>query len=269
MSRCAIRRFPKSSRCRSSAADSALRRSGFAPEVSREQYSARVGAGAVIFQFPLPGRREKTGSIVDVVVSEGPNPTAVPSLGGMTEAGASAALLRAHLVGRFSRSYSETVTAGKVIQWTSPDGTRVFYGDKVDVVISEGPAPQTLPLDLKGGQLNWTQAASALADLHLTPTRQGEYTTLIRPGQVITTKPAPGATVPGHSQVLVYVSLGPPFVKVPSLQADSVSVAEQKLSSLGLKWQLYGPPGARFVLNEVPGADAYVRTGDTILVYLF
>ena len=85
----------------------------------------------------------------------------------------------------------------------------------------------------------------------------------------MTTKPAPGTSVPGHSTVVVYTSIGPPFVKVPSLFADSATVAEQKLRQLGLKWRLFGPPGAGFVLTTLPSPNTPVRVGSTVNLYLY
>jgi beta-lactam-binding protein with PASTA domain len=69
--------------------------------------------------------------------------------------------------------------------------------------------------------------------------------------------------------VVVYVSLGPPYVTVPSLYADSAAQAEKALGSFGLKWELYGPGGADFVLTEIPAAGRSVRVGSTVDVYLY
>jgi len=254
---------------RISAADSALRRAGLTPEVSSLQYSGVAAAGRVIFQLPSKGAREKAGSIVKMVVSQGRHPTVLPSLSvGMTEASANAALRHAHLVPQFSRSYSETVTVGSVVSWSSLAGTRVFYGDKVSMVISKGPAPQTIPTDLSGGVLTWQEAESALTNLHLKPIEHQEYSVSVPAGYVVTTNPVPGATVQGHTTVLVFVSEGPPFVKVPPIIGDSESGAEQTLSSLGLKWQFFGPPGATFVLGTYPGEGTSLRVGSTVVIYL-
>jgi serine/threonine-protein kinase len=251
------------------AANAALRRTGLTPEVSGEQYSERVARGGVMSQLPRSGAREKAGSIVKMVISKGRHPTVLPSLGGMTEAMARSALRRAHLVPDFSRQYNETVDLGAVVSWDSLDGAKVFYGDTVDVVISKGPAPETIPADLSGGLLNWTQAESVLTDLHLKPLEDLEYSFSVPAGYVVTSRPSPGHTVPGHSTVLVFVSEGPPFVKIPSLYADSTAVAEQALSSAGLKWQLFGPPGANFVLTQLPPAGQSVRFGATVDLYLY
>jgi serine/threonine-protein kinase len=187
----------------------------------------------------------------------------------MTGAMASSALRHAHLVPDFSKQYNETVDLGVVVSWDSLAGAKVFYGDTVDVVISKGPAPETIPADLSGGVLTWTQAESALTDLHLNPVEDLEYSISVSAGYVVTSRPSPGHTVPGHSTVTVFVSEGPPFVKVPQLYADSVAVAEQALSSVGLQWSLYGPPSAGFVVAQIPGAGTSVRVGTTVTLYLF
>jgi serine/threonine-protein kinase len=145
----------------------------------------------------------------------------------------------------------------------------VFYGDTVDLVISKGPEPQLIPSDLSGGVLTSTQADSVLTDLHLKPIDDQEYSSSVPAGYVISTKPASGETVPGHSTVQVFVSAGPPFVTVPSLYADSAAVAEQTLGSLGLQWILYGPPSANFVLTQIPAAGTSVRVGTTVTIYLY
>ena len=58
-------------------------------------------------------------------------------------------------------------------------------------------------------------------------------------------------------------------MKVPSLFADSATVAEQKLGQLGLKWRLFGPPGAGIVLTTLPAPNTSVRVGSTVLLYLY
>jgi beta-lactam-binding protein with PASTA domain len=79
----------------------------------------------------------------------------------------------------------------------------------------------------------------------------------------------PGTTVPGHSTVTVVVSLGPPYVKVPQIFGDSATAAEQALSSLGLKWMLFGPSTADFVLTEIPSAGHLIQVGQTVDIYLY
>jgi serine/threonine-protein kinase len=227
-----------------------------------------VPTGWVISQVPPRGRREKAGGIVRYVISQGRHPTAVPSLSGMSQEKATAALLGAHLVERISQRYSETVPSGTVVSWRSLAGSHVFYGDAVLVVFSKGPSPQTIPDNLAGGVSTWTQAESALADTHLTPVQNPRYSTTIPAGFVVTTEPPPGTTVPGHSRVLVFVSQGPPYETIPPIIGKSFAAAEQALAALGLKWQPFGPAGASTVLNTVPSVGQSARYGTTVDVYL-
>ena len=251
------------------AAEAALRKIGLTPEVSGALYSGSVAPGLVISQLPRSGTREESASIVKLVISQGRHPTSLPSLAGMNAEKAGAAIRRAHLVPRFVEQYNETVALGTVVSSNAPAGTRMFYGDTVEVVISKGPAPQLIPADLSGGVLTSTQADSVLEDLHLTPVDEQEYSTSVPDGYVVGTRPAPGQIVPGHSTVRVLVSAGPPYVTIPPLNADLVAVAEQTLSSLGLQWALYGPPNADFVLSQLPAPGTSVRVGTTVSLYLY
>ena len=74
-----------------------------------------------------------------MVISEGRHPTALPEPCGHDRGEAGTAVRRAHLVPQFFEQYSETVAFGAVVSWNAPAGSRVFYGDTVDVVISKGP----------------------------------------------------------------------------------------------------------------------------------
>jgi serine/threonine-protein kinase len=252
------------------AARAAIQRSGLYPELIAERYSQTVPAGEVISQSPRASAREKSGSIVRIVISEGPHPTAVPSLGGLSGAKAKALLLGAHLVPKLSSQFSETVTTGNVIAWHSVSTTgRVFYGDVVAVVISKGPMPQMIPVDLGGGLRTWAQAEAALSDLHLQAVQNPRYSTTIPAGFVVSTQPSPGATVPGHSKVLVFVSQGPPYVTIPPVYGKTAAVAEQALGALGLKWVPFGPAGANNVLTTLPREGQSVRYGTTVDIYLY
>jgi len=250
------------------AAEAAIARTGLTPEVSGAVYSGSVAPGRVISERPSSGTREKSASIVRIVISQGRHPTTVPRLVGLTEKDAAAAIRDAHLVGRFVPRYSETVALGTVVSY-APAGPRLLYGDTVEVVISKGPQPQLIPADLSGGVLTATQAGSVLEDLHLTPIDEQVYSTTVPAGYVMGTRPAPGQVVPGHSTVRVLVSAGPPYVTIPTLYSDSVAVAEQALSSLGLQWTLYGPPNADYVLSQLPASGTSVRVGTTVALYLY
>lgn len=122
----------------------ALDAAGFPAQVLR-QYSASVPAGVVGQQFPAGGATAAAGSQVAIMISLGKEPTgavtvAVPSLSGMSEADAVAAVQAAGLTADVKTITSETVPKGTVgFQYPNAGGS-VQPGSSVLVVVSSGPA---------------------------------------------------------------------------------------------------------------------------------
>ena len=250
------------------ATDAVLRRTGLTPEVSGAFYSGRVARGGVISQLPRSGAREKTASIVKMVISEGRHPASLPSLAGMTEAMAGTAVRRAHLVPQFFEQYSETVALGAVVSSNAPAGSRVFYGDTVDVVNLKGPEPQLIPADLSGGVLTSMQADSILTNLQLRPIDDQEYSNSVPLGYVISTKPASGQIVPGHSTVQVFVSAGPAVCDDPVAVRRFGGRRRANAGLFGSPVDALGPPSTDFVLSQLPAAGTSARVGSRYLLPL-
>jgi len=125
-----------------------------------------VPAGAVI-SAPLAegvkadaqGRVPK-GSAVDLLLSSGPAPRAVPDgLVGATREEAVAALEAVQLTATVTEEHSETVAKGVVISAGQPAGTELDRGAAVPIVVSAGPAPIPIP-DVK-----WISGAMATQEL--------------------------------------------------------------------------------------------------------
>jgi hypothetical protein len=109
--------------------------------------SATIPAGSVISQNPAPGTPVMPGSPVALVVSLGG--AMVPNVVGATQSAASATLNGAQLtVGAVSMAASAVVPAGSVISESPGAGTLVALGSAVALVISTGPPPVTLAVDV-------------------------------------------------------------------------------------------------------------------------
>ncbi len=107
-----------------------------------ETSSDSVDAGMVISQNPAAGIRVQAESIVDLVVSTGPVLKAVPNLVGLPEESASFSLGKSGLVvGTLRNEHDDAVQAGHVILQNPAAGKKVAPDSRVDLVISEGPAP--------------------------------------------------------------------------------------------------------------------------------
>lgn len=138
-----------------------------------------------------------------VVLSLGTPVVPVPSLSGLTETAAVAAVTRAGLVASTAFTYSATTQPQTVVSW-SPTGS-LPEGATVTIEISKGPAPPTVP-DLAG--LPWASAAQVLTGDGLVPVEVLVSTDLFVAGEVVATDPLAGETVSPGATIVVEVSQG-------------------------------------------------------------
>ncbi|OUM42804.1 protein kinase domain-containing protein [Arthrobacter sedimenti] len=118
---------------------------GLAVGTIEEHYDESVAAGMVSRQVPEQGAERHRGSAVDLVVSLGPEPVAVPDVTGLTEQDAVAAVEQAGLeaVVNDAAEYSRTVPAGAVLGRT-PSG-EVQRGTRITLTLSRGPRMVRVP----------------------------------------------------------------------------------------------------------------------------
>jgi len=186
-------------------AQAALTAAGLAAGAVSEEYSATVAEGWVIDQAPEPGAPVAPGTAVDIVVSKGPEPGAVPYLKGMTRAQAESALLMAGLaVGDLTQTYNKNVPAGRVISQNPEAGTVVPASSPVDMTVSLGPQPVAVP-DLVG--MMQEEALAALPAAKLTAGAVTEqFTEDAAPGTVLSQQPEAGTIVDEDTSVDLVVA---------------------------------------------------------------
>jgi serine/threonine-protein kinase len=113
--------------------------------------SAKVTKGDIITTDPSSGAKVSRGSTVLVYVSSGKTPAIVPSLSGLTETAAKAAISAAKLTYGTSQSgHSPTIPAGTVISSDPASGATAQEGDRVNLVVSDGliNVPSVVGLDI-------------------------------------------------------------------------------------------------------------------------
>ena len=165
-----------------------------------QEYSEDVQEGLVISQSEDPGTSLPHDTAVDLTVSRGREPIAVPDLTGKSGDEAAQALDGLGLVSQPSEAFSDTVEKGVVISQTTAAGSTLHRGDPVDYVVSKGPEMVEVP-EVIGKQLD--EARRALED-------QGFQVSVERIlggyfGTVRQTDPAGGTSVPKGSTVTVTV----------------------------------------------------------------
>ena len=107
-----------------------------------------VAYNHVISFTPLKDTILKPGDKVDMVLSLGPEALKLdmPTLVGLTQEQAESKILMRHLeIGDISEAYSATIPKGTVMDQYPEAGTQVSEGIKVNLHISLGPDPSTLP----------------------------------------------------------------------------------------------------------------------------
>ncbi|MGC8846151.1 MAG: PASTA domain-containing protein, partial [Candidatus Hydrogenedens sp.] len=123
-----------------SIAENEIVSAGYVVGTVGEQCNNTIPAGYVISQEPAGGEELEPGNAVNIIVSTGPCPIAVPNVVGMTEENADVTLVSAGLfLGVVSEQCSDTIPQGRIISQNPLAGTQVIPGSYVDVVISSGP----------------------------------------------------------------------------------------------------------------------------------
>ena len=104
-----------------------------------EEYSDTVAEGLVISQSPVQDTEVDEDTVVNLVISLGPETVSVPSVTNLIQSEASTILSNAGLKMTYTESFSDTVAMGYVISQSPGVGASVGKGSTVSVVISKGP----------------------------------------------------------------------------------------------------------------------------------
>lgn len=224
--------------------------------------SVTVPAGHVIRQIPAAGTSLKEGSVVGVVLSSGPPPVTVPSLGSVTGdcTAVSSILAAAHLHADCTHQSSTSVAAGSVIDWSPKHEAPL--GSAVHVVVSSGPPMETIP-SLTGSTCDG--ATTALKGVGLVAKCANAYSSTVPTGQVVDWSPKGQA--PEGSVVTVQISQGPPPVVVPNVDGHTVSQAITMLQNAGLVPASDQGPLGGTVFASNPPQGATVPQGTSVTLY--
>jgi beta-lactam-binding protein with PASTA domain/predicted Ser/Thr protein kinase len=249
-------------------ADGILRRAGLNP-VPQLQPSSTVPTGLVISQSPEAGKRVDSGSRVGLIVSGGPASAPVTDVEGMSESEALKKLKKDGFKPRVTKQASATVAAGKVIGTNPPAGTVEQLGSGVEVLVSSGPAPVTVP-DVTGQSLSAAEATLANAELELGTVTKRESTEQ-QPGTVLSQSPSNGTSVKAKSKVDLVVAQASKEVAVPNVVGESQALAKSTIEQAGFKMKTVAGTTSEAgnvgkVLRQSPGPGTKTSKGTTVTV---
>ncbi len=236
--------------------------------VGGRTYSETVPAGAVVSTDPGGGERILHGGTVTAVLSRGPERYEVPTLRGQMLDSAKAALQQNHLaVGDVTRRFNEKVAKGVVLSSDPKAGKELRRGSVVDLMVSKGPHPITVP-DFTGGSA--AEAIKTLRRLGLKVDVSRRHDDNVPQGDVIAQDPSSGTLFRGDT-VQVTVSRGPVMVDVPDVVQMGLADATAALESAGFQVEtkhssLY--VGLQYVVGQKPGGGDRAPRGSVVVLSL-
>ena len=226
-----------------------------------QDFSESVPAGSVMAMRPQPASRVDRGATLAAVLSRGPERFDVPAVRGRSRTDAIAALRAAHLtLGEVTAGFDEEAPSGSVLSTDPAPGDQVRRDTAVNLVLSQGPAPITVP-GYQGKDAK--DATAALRKLTFTVTTSSQASSKVPEGAVITQSPATGTLHRGDGVRLV-VSTGPPLVVVPDVTDKRSGEARDILESAGFEVRTRGSRILNRVWLQSPGSGHKARLGSRI-----
>ena len=231
-----------------------------------EEFSDDVQSGIVTHSDPDGGSSVHKHAEVLIVVSKGIDMKDVPNVVGKGQDEASRTLTDAGLaLGAVTDAYSEDVPPGQVISQSVAAGTSLAHDSTVDVVLSKGREPRTVPtLTGKGA----SAAKSSIEALGLVASPTEAYSDTVPEGQVISQQTREGSTVYRGDSVSYTVSKGPEMVTVPDVVGLQRQEARNKLEGAGFTVQEDLILGGFFntVRSSDPAGGSKVKKGSTVTI---
>lgn len=231
-----------------------------------EEFSDDVQSGIVTHSDPDGGSSVHKSTNVQLYVSKGIDMKDVPNVVGKGQDEASRTLADAGLaLGAVTDAYSEDVPPGQVISQSVAAGTSLAHDSTVDVVLSKGREPRTVPsLTGKGA----SAAKSSIEALGLVASPTEAYSDTVPEGQVISQQTREGSTVYRGDSVSYTVSKGPEMVTVPDVVGLQRQEAHDKLEGAGFTVQEDLILGGFFntVRSSDPAGGSKVKKGSTVTI---
>jgi eukaryotic-like serine/threonine-protein kinase len=229
--------------------------------------SWEVLAGRVIGQSPGSGTIEE-GSEVELVISAGPPKVLLPDLTGMLLRDASARVAaRGSAVGRITREHNEAPLDTVIGQSVKPG--LMPFGSSIDLIVSRGPVPVTIP-EVAGLDLKTAKQELKAAGFEIEVTEG--FSDSVDEGVVISINPSGPGEAPKGSTIVVTVSKGPRFAEIvmPDVRGASVEAATAELEGLKLRVDVVQScGGSGSIVSETdPISGTTIHENDLVVLFV-
>ncbi|MCA0297055.1 MAG: Stk1 family PASTA domain-containing Ser/Thr kinase [Actinobacteria bacterium] len=233
-----------------------------------EEFSETVPVGQVTRTDPEAGDRVLRGGTVTAFLSKGPERYPVPSLVNRTPEDATRALEDAHLkAGKQIEVFHESIAAGTVVSGSIDAGKMVRPGTVVNLNVSKGPPPVEV-VSFKNKPFAEAEAYYTNAGL-VVQKADDAYSSTVAVGNVISSDPKVGRSVPRGGTITFTVSKGPEMITVPQVRGLTQKAATKKLKDLGFKVDVQRTlPFGSTALGTNPGEGQQAAKGSTVTLYV-
>ncbi|MEA2434109.1 MAG: eukaryotic-like serine/threonine-protein kinase [Actinomycetota bacterium] len=240
-------------------------------DVNIERKASKKPSGIVVAQDPAGGDEADEGSTVVLTVSTGPKQVTVPGVEGLSLDDARSAIEDADLkVGDITHEPAEDVEEDIVLSQSPPADAEASAGTEVDLTVSGGPAPVTVPIVVgqdEDSAVAEIEGAGLVADTITTPSDEDA-------GTVIAQDPEGGSEAASGDTVTITVSEGPAEREMPNVTGQDGDEAQSILESdYGLSVTQVDepcaasiPPGS--VCRQDPEPGTPVSEGDSATLYI-
>ncbi|MFM2215500.1 MAG: hypothetical protein RJA88_869 [Actinomycetota bacterium] len=244
----------------------ALEPLGLTSLIIEKQFSEDIAEGRVIQSLPEAGGRVDAGGTVKLIVSKGPERFTLPLVVGLTPEAATNLIAKMPLeLKPLSEEFSTTVPKGYVIDSNPPSGEKVKRGSVVVIRVSKGIEQVALTSYIGKSS---DQALNELQDAGFAVTSTYAFSETRLAGEVISQKPAGGATADKGSAIALVISKGTQYAYIPNLFSIEEAKAVQALKDLELKVVVkkIGKKTVKKVTNISPKVGSKVKRGSTVTI---
>ena len=239
---------------------------GLTSIVVEKQFSEEIAEGRIIQSIPEAGGRIDQGGTVKLVVSKGPERFTIPNLAGLTPTAATNLIGKLPLtIQPLAEEFSSSVPKGYVIDSNPIAGEKVKRNSLIVIRVSKGIEQVALASYLGKSA---DQALNELQDAGFSVTSTYGFSETRLAGEVISQKPAGGATADKGSKVSLVISKGTQFAYIPNLFSIEEAKAVAALKDLDLKVVVkkIGKKTVKKVTNVSPKVGSKVKRGSTVTI---
>jgi beta-lactam-binding protein with PASTA domain len=194
-----------------------------------------------------------------------PEQVKVPDVTGRQQLQAEALLAKASLKPK-AEKVRDVATKGTVIRQDPSGGDEVDKSSTVTITVSNGPGEAIVP-SVEG--LDQKRAVKTLNDQGFKVDLDTEASSKFKQGIAIRTVPGGGEHAPLTQRIRLFISSGPPKVKVPDVVGASQSSAESQLDGQGLvsivETAESGQPAGNVIAQD-PGGGSVVNKGSRVTI---